>query len=379
MNQYSTLYVGLDVHKDSIAVAYAPEQPGSEPIYLGPVGTLKGDVDKLVRRLHSKAPRLLFVYEAGPCGYWLYRYLQKKGQECMVVAPSLIPRKPGDRVKTDRRDAVQLARLMRSGDLHPIYVPGVEDESIRDLCRLREDVMNDLRVAKQRLKSFLLRHDVRYDGGASWSPRHLRWLAHEVSLPTPAQQIAFQEYLRSVTQLVERLAHVEQELHEQVKQWRLEPIVRAYQAMRGVQFHVATTVAAELGDITRFDTPRKLAAYVGLHRREYSSGDSRHLGGIAKSGNAHARRVVVEGAWSYRHQARVSTQIQMRQESLPEAIRDIAWKAQLRLCKRYRRLSARGKHLNVITTAIAREMLAFMWAIAKEVPIAQSSQKVLAG
>ena len=216
-------------------------------------------------------------------------------------------------------------------------------------------------------------------GEANWSPRHLRWLAHEVSLPTPQQQIVFQDYLSAVTHLVERLAHVEQELHEQVKEWRLEPIVRAYQAMRGVQLHVATTVAAELGDITRFDTPRKLAAYVGLHPREYSSGGSRHQGGIAKTGNAHARRVLVEGAWSYRHQARVSAQIQMRQESLPEPIRDIAWKAQLRLCKRYRRLTARGKHLNVITTAIAREMLAFMWAIAKEVPIAQSSQTVLAG
>lgn len=374
MNQYNTLYVGLDVHKDSIAVAYAPDAQGSEVIFLGPIGTLKGDVDKLVRQLHSKAPQLRFVYEAGPCGYWLYRYLQKKGQECMVVAPSLIPRKPGDRVKTDRRDAQQLARLLRSGDLNPVYVPSVEDESIRDLCRLREDVVNDLRTAKQRLKSFLLRHDVRYDGRANWSPRHLRWLAHEVSLPSPQQQIVFQDYLGAVTHLVERLAHVEQELHEHVKGWRLEPIVRAYQAMRGVQLHVATTIAAELGDLTRFDTPRKLAAYVGLHPREYSSGGSRHQGGIAKTGNAHARRVIVEGAWSYRHQARVSAQIQMRQESLPEAIRDIAWKAQLRLCKRYRRLSARGKHLNVITTAIAREMLAFMWAIAKEVPISQSSQ-----
>jgi transposase len=379
MNQYNTLYVGLDVHKESIAVAYAREQPGTEPIYLGPIGTLKSDVDKLVRQLHAKAPRLQFVYEAGPCGYWLYRYLKKNGQECMVVAPSLIPRRPGDRVKTDRRDAVQLARLMRSGDLNPVYVPSVGDESIRDLCRLREDMVNDLRTAKQRLKSFLLRHDVRYTGRANWSPRHLRWLAHEVSLPTPPQQIVFQEYLRSITHLGERLAYVEQELQEHVKDWRLEPIVRAYQALRGVQFHVATTVAAELGDITRFDTPRKLAAYVGLHPRERSSGDSRHQGGIAKSGNAHVRRVLVEGAWSYRHPARVSAQIQIRQESLPEEIRDIAWKAQVRLCKRYRRLIARGKHLNVTTTAIAREMLAFMWAIAQEVPIAQSSQSALVG
>jgi transposase len=289
----------------------------------------------------------------------------------------LIPRKPGDRVKTDRRDAAQLARLLRSGDLNPVYVPSVEDESIRDLCRLREDVVSDLRVAKQRLKSFLLRHDVRYVGRANWNPRHLRWLAHEVSLPTPQQQIVFQDYLSAITHLVERLAHVEEQLREQVKGWRLEPIVHAYQAMRGVQFHVASTVAAELGDLTRFDSPRKLAAYVGLHPREHSSGNSRQQGGIAKTGNAHARRVLVEGAWSYRHPARVSAQIQIRQESLPEAIRSIAWKAQVRLCRRYRKLTARGKHLNVTTTAIAREMLAFMWAIAKEVPISHSSAHAL--
>jgi transposase len=362
MNQYNTLYVGLDVHKESIAVAYVPEEPGTEPIYLGPIGTRQCDIDKMIRQLHGKAPGLRFVYEAGPCGYWLYRYLQKSGLECIVVAPSLIPRKPGDRVKTDRRDAVQLARLMRSGDLHPIYVPNIGDESIRDLCRLREDMMNDLRTAKQRLKSFLLRHDVRYTGRASWSPRHLRWLAQEVSLATPEQQIVYQEYLRSVTHLSERRTHAEEELQEHVSSWRLEPIVSAYQALRGVQFHVAATIAAELGDITRFDSPRQLAAYVGLHPSEYSSGGNRRQGGIAKTGNSHARRVLVEGAWSYRHPARVSKEIQVRQESLPEEIRDIAWKAQVRLCKRYRRLSAKGKHQNVITTAIAREMLAHVQA-----------------
>jgi transposase len=379
MNQYNTLYVGLDVHKESIAVAYASEEPGAEPIYLGPIGTRQCDVDKMIRQLHSKASTLRFVYEAGPCGYWLYRYLQKNGLECMVVAPSLIPKKSGDRVKTDRRDAVQLSRLMRSGDLKAIYVPNIGDESIRDLCRLREDLRNDLRAAKQRLKSFLLRHDVRYTGRASWSPRHLRWLAQEVSLATPQQQIVFQEYLRSVTHLTERLAYVEEELREQASAWRLAPVVSAYQALRGVQFNVAITIAAELGDITRFDTPRQLTAYVGLHPSEYSSGGARRQGGIAKTGNSHARRVLVEGAWSYRHPARVSKEIQVRLESLPEEIRDIAWKAQVRLCKRYRRLSAKGKHQNIITTAIAREMLAFMWAIAKKVQVAESSQTALAG
>jgi len=262
MNQSTTLFVGLDVHKDSIAVAYAPQERGAEAIFLGPIGTRQCDIERLIRQLHSKAPHLLFLYEAGPCGYWLYRYLQNKGEDCIVVAPSLIPRKPGDRVKTDRRDAVQLARLMRSGDLNPVYVPSVEDESIRDLCRAREDSMGDLKAAKHRLKSFLLRHDIRYAGKAVWNAAHLRWLADEVALPTAAQRIVFQDYVRAITHLMERLAQIERELQEQVKGWRLAPLVWAYEALRGVQFHVAVTIAAELGDLTRFTQPRQLMSYV---------------------------------------------------------------------------------------------------------------------
>jgi len=195
MPQSSTLYVGLDVHKESIAVAYVAEDHGAEVIYRGTIGTWHADIDQLVRTLQSKAPHLVFVYEAGPCGYWLYRYLAKKGHVCWVVAPSLIPKKAGDRVKTDRRDAVQLARLMRSGDLTPVYVPKVEDEAIRDLTRAREDALQDLKAAKFRLKAFLLRHDIRYTGRATWGPAHLRWLS-EVVCPTPAQQIVFQEYVK---------------------------------------------------------------------------------------------------------------------------------------------------------------------------------------
>ena len=374
MKHLSTLFVGLDVHKDSIAVAYAPDERGAEVIFLGPIGTRQCDIDRLIRQLHSKASRLLFVYEAGPCGYWVYRYLQKKGEDCMVVAPSLIPRKPGDRVKTDRRDAVQLARLMRSGDLNPVYVPSLEDESIRDLCRAREDLMGDLKAAKHRLKSFLLRHDIRYTGKADWNAAHLRWLADDVALPTAAQRIVFQEYVRAITHLVDRLAQIDEELHEHAKGWRLAPLVAAYQALRGVQFHVAVTIVAELGDLTRFDTPRQLMSYVGLHPSEHSSGNARRQGGIAKTGNAHARRVLVEGAWAYRYLPKVSRQIQVRQESLPQEIRDIAWKAQLRLCKRFRRLVAHGKHPNVAVTAIARELVAFMWAIAQQVQFPTSSQ-----
>jgi transposase len=205
-----SLYVGLDVHKESIAVAYAPEERGTEVVSLGAIGTRQCDIDKLIRKLQSKGAPLVFVYEAGPCGYWLYRYLTGKGLSCHVVAPSLIPRKPGDRVKTDRRDAVMLARLMRSGDLTAIYVPTVEDEAIRDLSRGREDALRDLKATKYRLKAFLLRQDIRYEGRANWNAAHLRWLS-VVVCPTPAQQIVFQEYVRAVTEQHERVQRLETE------------------------------------------------------------------------------------------------------------------------------------------------------------------------
>jgi transposase len=368
MTHPNTLYIGLDVHKESIAVAYVAQDQGAEVTYLGTIGTRQCDIDQLIRKLQSKGQDLVFVYEAGPCGYWLYRYLSKKGYACWVVAPSLIPKKAGDRVKTDRRDAVQLARLMRSGDLTPVYIPQVEDEAIRDLSRAREDTIRDLKAAKFRLKAFLLRHDIRYTGQATWGPAHLRWLA-EVVCSTPAQQIVFQEYVRAVNEHTERLQRLEQTLHEQVQTWRLQPVVEALQALRGVQFTVAVTIIAELGDLTRFDNPRQLMSYLGLTPSEYSSGERRRQGSITKTGNTHARHALVEGAWAYRYPAKVSRHLQLRLEKLPKAVQDISWKAQVRLCKRYRKLSARGKHANQVVVAIARELIAFMWAIAKEVSV----------
>jgi transposase len=369
MKHSSTLYVGLDVHKESIAVAHVSDAKDAEVLYLGSIGTRQSDIDKLIRQLQSKSAQLVFVYEAGPCGYWLYRYLTKKCLLCWVVAPSLIPKKPGDKVKTNRRDAVQLARLMRSGDLTPVYVPEVEDEAIRDLSRAREDAMGDLKAAKYRLKAFLLRQDIRYEGKASWGPAHLRWLA-EVVCPTPAQQIVFQEYVRAVNEHHERVERIETELQEKAKGWRFYGVVEALQALRGVRFTVALNTVAELGDLSRFDSPRQLMSYLGLTPSEYSTGNTRRLGGITKTGNAHARRTLIEGAWAYRYHAKVSRQMQQRQETLSQAIRDIAWKAQVRLCKRYRRLVAKGKNPNVAVVAIARELAAFMWAIARQVPLA---------
>jgi transposase len=368
MQQPTTVFVGLDVHKESISVSYAAAGRREAPQFVGPIGTRHCDIDKMIRRLQSKASRLVFAYEAGPCGYVLYRHLTSKGFECQVVAPSLMPKRPGDPVKNDRRDAVEIARLLRSGDLTPVYVPTVEDEALRDLCRARDATQVTLRAAKLRLKSFLLRLGLHYTGRANWSAAHRRYLA-TVACPTPTQQIVFQESVLAVDEQVERLRRIEQELLDLAPNWRLYPVVEALQAMRGVAWIVALTVVAELGDLTRFDNPRELAAFVGLVPSEHSSGAKRRLGAITKAGNSRARRVLIEGAWSYRFPAKVSAQIQTRIEGLPKTVQDIGWKAQVRLCKRFRRLKSRGKHGNVAVTAIAREMLAFMWAIAREVPI----------
>ena len=326
MSQSRTLYVGRDVHKASIAVAYVAQALGADVVSLGTVGTRQCDIDKLIRQLQSKSKQLVFVYEAGPCGYWLYRYLIQKGHGCGVVAPSLIPKKAGDRVKTDRRDAIQLARLLRAGDLTPVYVPTVQDEAMRDLSRAREDTLHDLKTAKFRLKAFLLRHDIRYTGRATWSPAHLRWLS-EVVCPAPAQPIVFQEYVRAVTEHTQRLQRLDQACRAQVTAWRLCPVVDAWPALRGVQFTVAVTTVAELGDLTRFDNPRQLMKYLGLTPSEYSSGERRRQGGIPKTGNTHARRALVEGAWAYRYPAKVSRHLQLRLEKLPQPIQDVSWKA----------------------------------------------------
>src|SRR5262249_36106851 len=256
-----------------------------------------------------------------------------------------------------------------SGDLSAIYVPSIEDEAIRDLSRAREDAVRDLKRSKVRLKAFLLRQDIRYEGRANWRPAHLRWLARVVC-STPAQQIVFQEYVHAVTEQTGRLERLGAELQGAVTTWHRRPVVEAIQALRGLDLIGAVTVIAEVGDLTRFDTPRKLMSYLGLTPSEYSSGAHRHQGGITKAGNGHARRALVEGAWAYRYPAKVSRHLQLRLEKVPTDVRAIAWKAQLRLCKRYRLLTARGKHVNQVAVAIAREMAAFAWAIARTVPVA---------
>jgi transposase len=365
------LYVGWDVHQESMAVAYVAKAHDAEVIFLGTIGPRQADIDQLVRKLQAKAKPLVLVYEAGPCGYWLSRDLTNKGHLCWVVAPSLMPKQAGDRVNTDRRDAVQLARLMRSGDLTPVDVPTVEDEAMRDLPRAREDALWDLKAAKFRLKAFLRRHDLRYTGSATWGPAHLRWLS-EVGCPTPAQHMVFQEYVRAVNEHMERLGRLERDLQDQVQSWRLYPVVEALQALRGVQFTVAVTTVAERGDLTRFDNPRQLMKFLGLIPAEYSSGARRRQGTMTQAGNTPARRALVEGAWSYRYPAKGSRHLQLRLEQQPKAIQDISWKAHVRLCQRFRRLMARGKQANQVVGAMARELVGFMGAIAQQVPVTPS-------
>ena len=377
MNKHTILFIGFDTHKVFTEVAYIEDQRGAKPVHYGRISSAKGAIKKLVRQFESKYPQatLHFVYEAGPCGYWIYRLLTSLGHCCYVVAPSLIARKPGDRIKTDKRDALRLAKLLKSEDLTAIYVPEPENESIRDLSRARETAMKDLNDASFQLKALLLRNNINYQGTANWSAKHLRWLT-EIVLPHPAQQIVLQEYLQTVNERIARLSRLDNELQHQVVHWRYYPVVKAIQAMRGVALLVAVGVIAELGDLTRFDHPRKLMSYLGAVPSEHSSGANRRLGSITKSGNSRARRLLIEGAHAYRYNANISTELQKRQEALPKNIIDIAWKAQLRLCKRYQRLMQRGKHYNLVVTAIAREMIAYIWAIAKEVVLTPVNPKL---
>ena len=376
MNE-STVYVGLDVHKETIAVAVA-RAGRQEPEYHGEVPHTAQGLAKLLKQLSPQGEVLDVCYEAGPCGYGLYRELVGRGHRCTVVAPALIPRQAGVRLKTDRRDALRLARLHRAGELTAVWVPDAEQEAIRDLSRAREDMKAIELKARQRLGAFLLRHGQVYREGASrWTKTHWRWLA-AVKMPSAVQQLVLQEYLEAVKDAQRRVAGLEEQLRQVLANWSWRPVVEGLMALRGVSVIAAMTILAELGDLSRFDSPRELMGYLGLIPSEHSSGGSRRQGGITGTGNGHARRVLVEAAWNYRFPARKTRGIAQRAERTSVAVQAIAWAAQKRLCGRYQALLQAGKQKPQVTTAVARELAGFLWAIACEVMGKAHGSKALA-
>ena len=366
MQQNSEVYVGLDTSKLKISVAIAEAGRDGEVRFFGDVDNTSEAVERFVAKLARRHQRLVFCYEAGPTGYGLYRQLMALGHECTVVAPSLIPKRPGERVKTNRRDALTLAKLHRAGELTAVWVPGPGDEAVRELVRAREAAMEELRCARQHLQSFLLRHGRVFTGRSAWTRAHTRWLC-EQRFDHPAQHLVMTEYRQAIEDAETRLARLTGQVTQMVEAWSMAPVIAAYQALRGVAFLTAVTFTAEIGDIRRFDSPRQLMAYLGLVPSESSTGERVRRGHITKAGNSRARRVLIEGAWTYRFPARKSRLLQEREAGLPRSIREIAWKAQVRLCGRYRKLMANGKRQTVTTVAIAREMAAFLWAIGREI------------
>jgi len=357
-------YIGLDVHKDSIAVAVA--LPGRDiPELRGERAHAPKNVRKLVVQLINEfdGGPLLFCYEAGPCGYDLYRQLIELGQACMVVAPSKIPQKPGERIKTDRRDARKLAGYLRSGDLSAVWVPDEEQESMRDLCRARGDMKVAQQKARQQLNAFVLRHGHRWPSNRTrWTRAHVNWL-ESLIFKHPWQQVALQEYVDAVRAATARVETMTGLMLEALPQWSMAPVVDSLVALRGVDQLAAITLLAELGDLSRFDSPTQLMAYLGLVPSEHSSGSRRRQGAITRTGNRHARRLLVECAWSYRFPARQTMHLKRKAVDASDAAKAIAWQAQKRLCGRYRHLVESGKNTKLVCVAIARELIGFVWDI----------------
>jgi transposase len=358
----TTRFVGLDVHAATITVAVA--EPEGEVRSVGTIPNEPDAVRRLVKRL-GPAEHLRACYEAGPCGYTLYWQLAQLGVACQVVAPTLVPVKAGDRVKTDRRDAERLARGLRSGDLTPVWVPDAAHEALRDLVRAREAAKKDQLRARHRLQKFLLRHGHRPPAGLkAWAERYRHWIAG-VRFEQPAQEATRLDYLTEVDHARDRIVRLERALDEAVEAAPapMRAVIEALQALRGIAKVAAATIVAEVGKLSRFARARHLMGYSGAVASEHSSGPRVRHGGITKTGNAHLRRIVVEAAWTYRHRPAVGGALRRRQAGQSEAVKAIAWKAQHRLHNRYRRLLGRGKSKQQVVTAVARELLGFIWAI----------------
>jgi transposase len=359
----SVVYVGLDVHKDSITIAVAREgREAAETWKTIPYDGVR--LRKALKMLVKDGQVLKVCYEAGPTGFGLCRRLREAGIDCMVVAPSLVPGKPGDRVKTDPRDARRLAHFLRSGDLTEVYVPDEAVEAIRDLERARDDAKCAERVARHQLSKFLLRHDRHWDG-TTWTVRHRDWIRGQ-KFEYPAQQRVLEDYLKAVEDLAERVERLTSQMEELVQQTTLAPLVKALQAFRGVSVVSAVTIAAEVGDLRRFATASQFMSYVGLVPSEDSSGKRRRQGAITRCGNGHLRRIVVEAAWHYRHLPLMSKELRRRNKGLAPGVQRIAWEAQKRLNQRLYHLIHAGKSVQKAITAVARELAGFIWAVGQE-------------
>ena len=367
--QKKVRFLGLDVHAETIAVAVA--EADGEVRSLGVIPNRGESIRKLVKRL-GPAEHLRACYEAGPTGYVLYWQLTELGVECVVIAPTLVPVKAGDRVKTDRRDALRLARSHRAGDLTAVWVPDAHSEALRDLVRGREAAKQDQLRARHRLSKFLLRTGQRAAAGVkAWTELYMAWV-RQLRYEQAAQEATRLDYLHEVEHMGARVKRLEEAITEAVKlaSPQVQEVVRGLQALRGIAEISAVTIVAELGQIARFENARQLMGYSGAVPRENSSGQRQQRGGITKTGNAHLRRIAIEAAWSYRLKPAVGPGLRKRQKDVPESIQEIAWKAQLRLHKRYARLAAAGKDQRKIVTAVGRELLGFIWAIGVKVETA---------
>ena len=368
-------YIGLDVHSQTIAVAVA-RSGREEPEFRREIANKPKSVEKLIKQLTTEfaGEVLLFCYEAGPCGYALYRQILESGHECQVIAPSMIPNRPGDRVKTDRRDAIKLAHYLRSGDLNAVWVPDEEQEAMRDLVRAREDFKAQESKARHQLNSFVLRHGHYYPSGKQrWNKTHLNWM-ESLKFPHHWQQVALQEYIDAVKAATKRVADIMAQIEMLLPQWSLAPVVYSLMALRGVHKLTAIVILAELGDITRFDSPSQLMSFVGLVPMVHSTGDKTHMGKITRTGNSHVRRVLTQSSWTYRFPARQTKHIKSKAAQASDEARGISWKAQKRLCGRFRYLIMAGKDSKITVVAIARELLGFIWDIARhEMPKLQQA------
>jgi transposase len=358
-----TRFVGLDVHKDSIVVAVA--EAGRE--HARCLATVPFDLKALKKVLEKLGPKNIVscCYEAGPTGYGLARSLHAAGWACDVIAPSLVPKKPGERIKTDRRDAAKLAVNHRNGELVAITIPDEASEAIRDLERARDDAKKAERVTRHQLSKFVLRHGRRYPGKSTWNDAHRAWIVG-LDFAEPAQKYVLADGLAAVESATLRVAQLTERLRELAETWDRAPLVKALQAMRGIEFVTAVTVVAEVGDFRRFRTAGDFMGYVGLIPTEQTSGESRRRGPISKTGNAHVRRLLIESAWHYRRQPRIGKALRERSVGIAPGVCAIAWKAQTRLHNRLKKLIGRGKHPAEAITAVARELAGFVWAIGRE-------------